>query len=60
MIDIDTFLTTLCVMVDDLCKTTLLPERYPICFQPEIAVSVVPRQAEACGLSRRMYASAAE
>ena len=29
MIDIDTFLTTLYVMVDDFCKTTLLPERHP-------------------------------
>jgi hypothetical protein len=29
MVDVDTFLTTLYVMVDDFCKTTLPPERHP-------------------------------
>src|SRR5262245_26096101 len=29
MIDVDTFLTILYVMVDDFCKTTLPPERHP-------------------------------
>ena len=29
MVDVDTFLTILYVMVDDFCKTSLLPERHP-------------------------------
>jgi hypothetical protein len=29
MVDIDTFLTTLYVMVDDFCKTSLLCEEHP-------------------------------
>jgi hypothetical protein len=29
MVDIDTFLTTLYVMIDDFCKTSLSPERHP-------------------------------
>ena len=29
MIDVDTFLTTLYVMVDDFCKTSLPPEPHP-------------------------------
>ena len=29
MVDVDTFLTTLYVMVDDFCKTALPPEFHP-------------------------------
>ena len=29
MVDVDTFLTTLYVMVDDFCKTSLPPETHP-------------------------------
>jgi hypothetical protein len=36
MVDVDTFLTTLYVMVDDLCKTSLSPETQP---GPEAALS---------------------
>ena len=36
MVDVDTFLTTLYVMVDDFCKTSLPPETHP---GPEAALS---------------------
>jgi hypothetical protein len=36
MIDTDTFLTTLYIMVDDFCKTTLPPERHS---GPQAAIS---------------------
>ena len=42
MVDVDTFLTLLYIMVDDFCKTALSPETHP---GPEAALSrsaVVP------------------
>jgi len=33
MVDVDTFLTTLYVIVDDFCKTSLLPELPLVQFQ---------------------------
>ena len=36
MVDVDTFLTTLYVMVDDFCKTSLPPESHP---GPQAALS---------------------
>ena len=36
MVDTDTFLTTLYVMVDDVCKTCLPPESHP---RPQAALS---------------------
>src|SRR4029434_2001826 len=36
MVDVDTFLTTLYVMVDDFCKTSLPPEPHP---GPQAALS---------------------
>ena len=36
MVDVDTFLTTLYVMIDDFCKTSLPPEPHP---GPQAALS---------------------
>src|ERR687886_792742 len=36
MVDVDTFLTTLSIMVDDFCKTALPPAAHP---EPEAALS---------------------
>ena len=59
MVDVDTFLTTLYVMIDDFCKTSLPPETHP---GPEAALSrsetvtlAIFGQWQGCGRERGFY-----
>ena len=59
MVDIDTFLTTLYVMVDDLCKTSLLPESPPgppaALSRSETVTLALFRQWQGFGSERGFY-----
>src|SRR5215471_11444431 len=59
MVDVDTFLTTLYVMADDFCKTSLPPEPHP---GPQAALSrsavvtlALCGQWQSCGSARGLY-----
>ena len=54
MVDPDTFLTTLHVMVDDFCKTTLAPEKGPGPKASRVVLGTGRCQAEASGLRTKV------
>jgi hypothetical protein len=59
MVDVDTFLTTLYVMVDDFCKAALPPEQHPgpqaTLSQSEVVTLAVFGQWQGFGSERGFY-----
>jgi hypothetical protein len=59
MVDVDTFLTTLYVMVDDFCKTSLPPEAHPgpqaTLSRSEVMTLALCGQGQGCGSERGFY-----
>jgi hypothetical protein len=59
MVDVDTFLTILYVMVDDFCKTSLLPERRPgpqgMLSRSEVVTLAIVGQWQGFGSERGFY-----
>jgi hypothetical protein len=59
MVDVDTFLPMLYVMVDDLCKTSLLPERHPgpqgLLSRSEVVTLALCGQWQGFGRERSFY-----
>ena len=62
MVDVDTFLTTLSVMVDDFCKTSLPPEPHPgpqaTLSRSEVVTFAMFGQWQRCGSARGFSRSA--
>jgi hypothetical protein len=62
MVDVDTFLTTLYVMVDDFCQTSLPPERHPgpqaTLSRSEVVTLAIFGQWQGFGSERGFYRSA--
>jgi len=56
---VDTFLTTLYVMVDDFCQTSILPERRPgpqdTLSQSEVVTLALCGPWPGCGSERGLY-----
>jgi hypothetical protein len=59
MVDIDTFLTTLSVMVDDFCKTVVPPEPHPgppaFLSRSELVTLAIFGQWQGFGSERGLY-----